>query len=244
MPITLKDAQGNDVEIPTTEELNKTITGAVLSQIDKANKKLGETLLTQVAESVKQTLEEYEAARGATEEDPDDADPPEGDPKPGVQALPTDIEKHPVVRGLKKQLDALTKSAEEAKQRVVAERAKSRENKLRSTVTEQLTQLGVSPKAIKQALAYLVDGEKRVHYADDEGDELIYRDDTGDLDISSGLKTWSTSDEAQIYMPARGTAGSGSRPAQPGSKTTTVQRGDLGRALIGVVNNMDAGVGV
>lgn len=233
MPL-FKDASGADVEVPTSAEIAEMITGAVRSHVDKANKKLAESLLKEVGESVKKTLDEYEEARASTETEHETE-----------QQQAQSIENDPKFKGLQKQLEELTKQATTARQERDAEKAKQRDIALRQSLSEHLTKSGVDPKYVKHAVGLLVDAEKRVRYTED-GESIAFRDNDGtEIDLPTGLKSWVKSDDAKIYLPPRGASGSGDRPggrpAAPGaSGSTSTSRGEVGRAVLGLIGRMDA----
>ena len=68
----------------------------------------------------------------------------------------------------------------------------------------------------RHALGVLVDAERRVRWADD-GESLLFRTETHDeLELGAGLREWLKTEDAKLYLPPRGAAGSGDRPgAQP-----------------------------
>lgn len=242
MPVKIKDAEGNEVEILTSEEQTKMITGAV----NRSLKTSQEDMIKKVAESVSGSIQEFETRfaaqlEGSNNDDDDSGDAGAKGDEANKNAALADIEKHPQFRGLKKQLEDLKKRAEEADARATAERQKQRDASLRAQVTDHLTKVGLNPKAIKQALMVLVDGEKRVRYAED-GDDLLFTDESGDdLDLASGIESWGKSEAAQFYMPARGTSGSGGRPAGGAKPAPRSPATDLGRQLLSMANSMDSG---
>src|SRR4051812_35791759 len=110
MPFTLKDASGQDVSVPTSEEIAEMITGATRAQIEKANKKLAADLTTSLGSSLAETLNQYEAKRAELETEKTKTAPKPGEADPG-------IESHPKFKGLEKQLADLAKKAELAETR-------------------------------------------------------------------------------------------------------------------------------
>ena len=137
---------------------------------------------------------------------------------------------------MKKQLEQITASNEQLKAERDAEKKSARDGKLRNTLTEKLTRSGIDPKYVGHAVGILVDVQRRVRFADDEGDDIVF----GDLDLDTGLKDWVRSDDAKIYLPPRGTHGSGDprngkRPPPQGAQP---QPGDIGRALLAHINGM------
>ncbi len=152
----------------------------------------------------------------------DSKDPPRGG----------DIENHPLVKGLQKQIADQKAATEQLKAERDAEKAAARDGKLRQKLTDALTKGGVDPRYVRKAVGDLVDVEKRVRFSDDEGDDLVFRDATGDLDLETGLKGWFKSDDAKIYLPPRGTQGSGDRAGTRASQGG--QTPSIGGALLGM----------
>lgn len=244
MPLTLKNASGEDVSIPTAEETSEMITGAVKAHLEKATKKLSSDLTASIGNSLAETLTAYEAKRqeeAAAAEAERAAHAAESEGKAGKGGKPkdADVENSPIVKGMQKQLAEATKKIKEAEERAAAEKAKQRDGALRQQLTEQLGKHGVDPKRMVHALSYLVDGTKTVRYSDD-GDTIVFKDaDGSDLDLTTGLKGWAQSDEAKIYLPPRGASGSGDRPAGKSTATTQagkLEPGTLGRSILNLID--------
>lgn len=120
------------------------------------------------------------------------------------------------VAAMRKQLEALTKERE-------AEKAKAKDLQLRSSVKDELTRVGVtSPAAVKGAMAMLLT-DNSVGFNDDG--ELVYRVDGEETDLSSGMKAWAKTDDAKLFLPARGVNGSGDRNS--GQKLSKSSEPDL-----------------
>lgn len=238
MPFTLKDASGADVQVSTPEEIAEMITGATRSQIEKANKKLSADLTASIGEALKssigETLTEFETKlKGEL-----------GTKSADQKAPPAGIDEHPTVQGLKKQLGDLKRLADEATAREKAAEAKQRDVSLRQKLTEHLGKIGITDtKQAKGAIALLLDAEKRVRFADDS-ETLTFKDDDGtEVDLPTGLKSWAKTEDAKIYLPPRGASGSGDRPGgnsrTPGSQGAQPQAGALGKAILGMVGQME-----
>jgi hypothetical protein len=137
------------------------------------------------------------------------ADPP-GDG--GATPAPTS----PELKKLQDQISVLTKQAEDARSERDAERARSRDSLLRQRVTEALSTVGIEGVRARHALGLLVDAERRVRWSDGS-DDIVFRTDAHDeLELGAGLREWLKTDDAKLYLPARGVQGSGDRPgAQP-----------------------------
>lgn len=190
---------GDAPEYITAEQLNRAISarfGEFQKKIEKSFEGITSGITTTVVGQVKELLASTQATPAPT-----------GDPK-GANGI--DIENSPVVKGLQRQLAEHKAATEKLTAERDAEKASARDQKLRSTIGEHLTKSGFDPKHIKAAIGNLIDVEKRVRFADDS-DDIVFRDEAGDVDISTGLKGWSKSDDAKIYLPPRGTQGAGDR---------------------------------
>jgi hypothetical protein len=147
----------------------------------------------------------------------------------------------PELRKLQEQITVLTRQAEEARGERDAERDRARDSQLRQRVTEALSGVGIEGVRARHALGLLVDAERRVHWSDD-GESILFRTDAHDeLDLTSGVREWLKTEDAKLYLPPRGAAGSGDRPGahppptrQPAGPVdrATVAEG-LRRALLG-----------
>lgn len=165
---------------------------------------------------------------------------PEGEgPKPDAGGAQPQAA--PELKKLQEQIATLTKQAEDARSERDAERARARDSLLRQRVTEALSGVGIEGVRARHALGLLVDAEKRARWSDD-GESILFRTDAHDeLDLATGLREWLKTEDAKLYLPPRGAAGSGDRPGAqpPGPRAptgpldrTTVAEG-LRRALLG-----------
>jgi hypothetical protein len=227
MALKIKDQEGNEHEIPTAKEITDMITGAVKSHTKKLSDDLTKSLGESVASSLAETLTAFEGK--IDEKITAGAKPKQNEPDPN------DIANHPLLKGMQKQLADAQKKIADAETATQLERAKAKDAALRSTLHERLTKAGIDPKRVHLALGTLIDAQKRVRYADD--DSIVFRgDDNEEVDIETGLKTWSQTDDAKTYMPPRGASGSGDRPGGKapgngqGAKGTPA---DLGRSVLG-----------
>jgi hypothetical protein len=165
---------------------------------------------------------------------------PEGEgPKPEGAAA-AQPQSGPELKRLQDQITLLTKQAEDARSERDAERARARDSLLRQRVTDALSGVGIEGVRARHALGLLVDAERRVRWAEDGASVLFRTDAHDDLDLAAGVREWLKTDDAKLYLPPRGAAGSGDRPgAQPPAARpsgpvdrTTVAEG-LRRALLG-----------
>ncbi len=136
--------------------------------------------------------------------------PPEAKPDakkdkdPGV----ADLE----LKKLQDQIATLTEQAEQARSERDSERAKVRDSTLRQKLGEALAAAGIDGLRARHAIGVLVDAEKRVRWLDD-GDAIVFRPgDREEVDLESGVKTWLKTEDAKLYLPPKGTQGSGDRP--------------------------------
>jgi hypothetical protein len=133
--------------------------------------------------------------------------PSEGKVAPGKG----DAEAHAELKKLQDQIAQLTKQAEAAERERDAERARARDSTLRQRLTEALAAAGIEGVRARHAVGLLVDAEKRVRWSE-SGDAVAF----DDVDLASGLREWLKTEDAKLYLPARGALGSGDRPgAQP-----------------------------
>lgn len=214
--------QGGDApEYVSKTELNEMMNRAITARFSAFEKKNAETIkgaLSSVATDIDTLLtQKLEAFK-----------PTAPGSKPGEAGTPpahAAVHESPEFKGMAKQLETMRKQVEEQTSRANAEREKARDVALRQKLQDELAKRGVS--YTKQALATLVDSEKRVRWSEDGDDSLVFRDSDGaDLDLRTGLDGWAKSEDAKIYMAPRNAAGSGDRggktPGQkPGAKTAT-----------------------
>ena len=150
-----------------------------------------------------------------------------------------DEDADPAVKSMQRELADLKGEVTRAKQIASDERAKNRNATLRSKVTDELAKHDIKdPTRVKHALALLVDSEKRISFADDEGDSIVFRDSNDDsLDLPTGLKSWVKSDDGKHFLPPSGTRGSGDRPGgtapatQNGKPDASALFGEIAKAL-------------
>ncbi len=139
-----------------------------------------------------------------------------------AETQPT-FEESPAYTAMRKQLEELTKKQEQAVRERDAEKARSRDMGLRQKVSEALSAAGVDAARARLALGYLVDAAKIVRYAEDEPEAVVFRASDGDQDLSAGVRAWLKSEEGKVFLPPRGTQGSGDRAV--GNSPTTAGQG-------------------
>lgn len=220
--------QGDDApKYVTEEQLNRAISARFndfSKKLEKANEGLASTLTTKLEELVTGKL---------------DALKPAGDGEgKGTKGAPTES---PELKSALKRIDDMSRQLETERQEKLAEKANARAKDLRQQVTEALTAAGISGVALKHAVSVLVDGEKRAKF-DEEGERVLFRSDDDDLPLADGVKRWMKSDDAKIYLPPRGTQGSGDHaggqrgPSGKGDKPMSA-----GAALLGMIPGFSGG---
>jgi hypothetical protein len=114
----------------------------------------------------------------------------------------------------------LTRQADEARSERDTERARGRDAQMRQRLGDALSAAGIDGVRARHAVGLLVDAERRVRWSED-GTALLFRTDGHDeLELALGLREWLKTDDAKLYLPARGAQGSGDRPgAQPPPRT-------------------------
>lgn len=180
MPLTLKDASGQDVQVPTPEEIAEMITGATRSQIEKANKKLGDELLKKLGDSLTETLKPIQEQI---------AKPP--------AAAGDDGKTSPELAAMKRQLEEQTKVIEiERNARLEAEK-KQRQDSARASVFSSID-AAVKPE-LKEFLGdYLYN---RVEF-DEAGAPLIRVGGDDPLPLKDGIASFLKSKDAGAFLPA------------------------------------------
>lgn len=151
------------------------------------------------------------------------------------------VEENPVVKELQAKLATVQKQLEATEREKRAERDRARDRDLRQKLSDELVKSGIDPTRVRHAVGLLVDADKRVRYVGDTDEVTFVKDEDGDeVDLKAGVKAWLKTDDAKIYLPARGTTGSGDRSS---SKQKT-QNGanpleDLNNALLDALNRGD-----
>ncbi len=200
MPLTLKDASGADVQVPTSEEIAEMITGATRSQIEKATKKLAGDLTKSSSDAMLEALKAYEEKRSES------APPAAGGEKKA----------DPELAAMKRQLEEQGKILEiERKARVEAETSRRQE----SARTQVLSQIdGVVRPELKEFLQdYLY---HRVEF-DESGTPLIKVGGDEALPLKDGIASFLKSKEAGAFIPVQppgGKPGAGGKPPPNGQR--------------------------
>lgn len=180
-------------EALTLDHVNKLVNSAITGHLKRESEKQTAAFSKLIEEHVGKLAEQLKPA-----------------PKPDDKGAPSGESAE--FNALKKQLEEQRKITQSLNERYEAEKKTARDTKLRSSVTEHLIATGIDPTRAKHALAYLVDGEKRVDF---DGDAIVFRDDVnGNLPLADGLKSWAKTPEAKLYLPPAGGGGTGTGQGQ------------------------------
>jgi len=128
---------------------------------------------------------------------------------------------------LKQQFDAMQKERD-------SELSKRKDFELRNNVKETLLKSGVSQNLLKAAMAVLIDSDKLIGY--NEEDQIVFKTESGEVDLLSGLKTWVKTDEGKSFVAPKGSVGSGeksfsSKPSNSLNLSAKPSRQEVGNAL-------------
>lgn len=216
----------------TEEQLQAALTSRFRTFEQKVDKTLADGLL-----AVGTKLRDEVAALLPKPEPKPEAD----EPKPALANTGGQPAPSPEFKKLQEQIASLTKQAEDARAERDAERARARDSLLRQRVTDALSAVGIEGVRARHAQGMLVDAERRVRWSDDGGSILFRTDAHDELELVAGVREWLKTEDAKLYLPPRGAAGSGDRPgAQPpparppsGSVDRTTVAEGLRRALLG-----------
>jgi hypothetical protein len=167
-----------------------------------------QSVLTERLRAFEQKLGQSLSALGPKLRDELSALLPKPEPKPPAAE---GKDGNPELRRLQEQVTQLTKQAEDARAERDTERARARDTTLRQRLIEALSVAGIEGVRARHAVGLLVDAERRVRWGED-GATIAF----DDADLATGLREWLKTEDAKIYLPPRGAAGSGDRPgAQP-----------------------------
>lgn len=152
-------------------------------------------------------------------------------------------EEETVLATMRKQLAETAARVEAAEKRAAEERAKNEAHSLQERVSKILSGAGIEGNRFRGAYAVL---KERIRKQGDEADsQHVFVDDTGEeIDLEVGLRGWTKGDEAKIYLPPSGAAGSGARRAagtvKPDNKQDTTFE-DVGNFVLGLTAPMGGG---
>jgi hypothetical protein len=138
---------------------------------------------------------------------------------------PEESPEHPTNKGLMKRLEEMQKRLEAAENEKKAEQEKLRDRDLRSKVAERLAAAGIDGQRAKHAIGFLVDAQKSVKW---DGETLAF----GEVDFETGVSDWLKSEDAKLYLPPRGTSGSGDRPVTSSGRGNAPPDPDAGARAV------------
>ena len=231
MPTAEEIQAQKDQEEARDADLQTRIHGAAATHVKKLREGLVKEIAASFTSEIASLKEELASLKAAPAKEAE---------KPSAHAVDS-----PEFKGLQKQIAELKAENEKSRASQHAADARSRDIALRQKLGEELSKHGVDAARARHAVGYLVDANKQVRWSDD-GETAVFRDaDNQEIDLSTGLKSWVKSDDGKLYLPPRGASGSGDRgggnPAG-GVKPNTIQRGDLGRALLASFGGGSSGV--
>lgn len=154
----------------------------------------------------KKMIEDALGARGGG----GNSDPPPDDKggKNGGKSQKDDV----AYQTLQKRLDEIQQRSDAFERRANEERQARRQVNLVQSLMSALGSLNITgerAEAARDSLLY----RSQVGYSDDESDEVVFRGADGmSTELPLGLRQWSKSQAAQIFLPPSGVSGSGSRP--------------------------------
>ncbi len=222
----------------SSSEVDNKINSIITSRLKDFQKKQEKALADIQAAFSSSLTEQFAKLEGILTKKPDAGASSGGGTGQPPQAA--DIESSPIVKGLLKkvsQLEAANVEAQKEKERIEAQ---VRDKTLRENVGSALAGLGIDGYRAKHATGHLVDAAKRIRWSEEDPKQLVFVDDDGDaIDIKTGLTGWANTEEAKLYLPPRGTRGSGDRgggktPNGANDQKGKYQSGDFARALLGL----------
>ncbi|HEU4728395.1 MAG TPA: hypothetical protein VFT22_10910 [Kofleriaceae bacterium] len=200
-------APGADTSSSQEQDENQALNKAITKRLKNFEEKFGERLdkrlkefSTALTTSLKEAVTSQAGGAGAT------AGSGTSD---GQQ---DDIEKHPAFRGLLKRVSDAEAKQKAAEEQAAATHARERMTRLEAHASKKLAELGIEGIRAHKAIGDLVHVSKLVKYESDDSDEIVFVDKDGDIDLDTGIKSWSKTEDAKIYLPPRGASGSGDRP--------------------------------
>ena len=214
---------GNEPEFVTVAQLNSAITARL------------KAFETKQAQSFTELRAAHEASTGELKALLESALPKQQPVAGGAAELDPQkvIENSPAYRGMKKAQEDLHLKIKELESARQEEARKARDATLDQRVSSLLGGGGVESKRLDAALTFLR-GKSMVRHTEDGQPVFVEKD--GEVDLETGLKGWLKSEEATIYLPARNTQGSGTRPGAAPASAGQKQGNDL----VGLNAKLDA----
>lgn len=185
------DGGGDAPKFITQEDFSKELNKAITNHVGRMETRLTKTLGATVGASITEAL-------AALSKKPDDAPENKGDAKPdGKQVL------------MERKLQKLTEDLETSNAARELEAGKRKDEGLRGDVVSALGDLNMTGQRLRGATAMLY-AEGRVYIGED-GSHLFKDADGIEFPLSDGVKAWSGSEEAKLYMPPSNVRGSGDK---------------------------------
>ena len=248
MAIKIKDADGNEHEVLTSQEQTDMVTGAVNKSAKKLQVDLTTALTASLGEPLGKTLTDYDAKRKEEAEAAEterQAQAAAGGSKAPAGGETVRVEDSPAFRSLLKKFEAAEKARDASEAKARAEATKTKDTSLRQRISEELDKNGFDSKARHLALSHLVDGAKLARWSED-GETIVFKDTDGsDVDLPTGLKSFAQTDDGKRFMPASGASGTGDRsrftPTSP--KSGKIDSNALGNMALSLMNGFPQSTG-
>jgi predicted nucleic acid-binding Zn-ribbon protein len=196
----------------TEDQLNKAIGNRLKAGFDSFKKEITGS----IAETIGGLTSQLDAALDAKLEK-FAAPPKDAAGKDKDKGGTVDIDNHPTVKGLLRQLEEQKKATDKVNAEAETARQRVADQDLRAQLSTALNAAGVKdPARLRLAVGNLVDAEKRVRWSED-GKALIYNDPTdGDVDLGSGLAGWAKTEDAKLFLSPNSVQGSGDKAGGKG----------------------------
>jgi len=225
-----KGSSGSEGQNLTEQTVNELVNRAITARLKPFSEKLEKTLgdlTTGFTGKLDEFSKQFEALK--PKEDPKPKQPKDKD------AAPLNLAELPEWQATQKQLADQQRKLDAAEKKAAESEAKRREAFRRQHTDEALVKAGVDAKAVRAARA-LLEADGRIKLSDD-GESISYIDGDDEKSLEDGLKTWAKSDEAKIYLPPRGTTGSGDRGGGSAPKHSTggTTKESIGNALVALL---------
>jgi hypothetical protein len=202
-------APTGDIPDAWMEKIQTTV-AAIVNQSITARDKQNEKKWAQSQADFKKSFEEALAALKANPEQPND-DGKNG--KNGKNGAPRDDVAY---QTLQKRLDEMAQRADAFEQKAQSERQARRQVNLVQTLMSALGTLNITGEradAARDSLLY----RNQVAYAEEDSDDVVFRDAAGVAsELVLGLRQWSKTPAAQIFIPPNGNRGAGTQPGSRG----------------------------
>lgn len=219
----------------TAQEVNELVNRAITSRTKSLEAKF-EKGLSELTNGFGAKFDEFAKMFEASK-----PKPPEPKPDDKGKQQPS-IKDAPEYQELLKQVDVLKRSQDAAQKAAEAERREKRDMSLRQKLAKALADAGVNDASRADlAVGILIDAKKHVRYMADDSDDIVFQDAEGETDLTGGIKRWVKSDAGKVFLPPRGTNGSGDRGggsapgARPGNGLPSKR--EIGEALVAAFHN-------